>query len=112
MFSATQNKDKVVHMVRNIEVKDLINADSLRQLLQDMKESEDQYILKDKGQPQAALLSLDDLELLQKARLLKERTWENLFENLERVHARNMNFSAEEVEADVDAAIKEVRRAH
>ena len=97
-------------MVKNIELKDLVDANRFRQVLEEIKKSDDQYILKDNGHPQAALLSLDDLELLKKAKLLKERTWDDLFKNVGQVHARNKQFSAEEVQADVAEAIKEVRR--
>ena len=99
-------------MEKDIDLKDLTNADSIRLLIAQLKNGKDQYILKDNGQPQAALLSLDDLELLKQAKVLKDRTWNDLFENLDRVHMRNRDFSAEEVDADVDEAIKEVRRQH
>ena len=105
-------KSKWSQMEKEIDLKDLTNADSIRQLIVQLKNGKDQYILKDNGQPQAALLSLDDLELLKQAKVLKDRTWNDLFENLERVHTRNRDFSAEEVDADVDEAIKEVRREH
>ena len=105
-------KSKWSEMVKQINLTDLANPDYVRQLFAQLKNSEDQYIVKDNGQPQAALLSLDDLELLKKAKILKERTWDGLFKNLEQVHAKNMQFSAEEVDADVDEAIKEVRRQH
>ncbi len=97
-------------MVRDIDLKDLTNTKNLRQVLDRIKKGEDLYILKDNDQPQAALLSLEDLELLKKAKVLKERTWDDLFKNLERVHAKNRQFSAEEVQDDVAEAIKEVRR--
>jgi PHD/YefM family antitoxin component YafN of YafNO toxin-antitoxin module len=96
-------------MVKIIDIGDLTDVKYLRQVLDDIRKNEYQYIIEKNGQPQAALLSLDDLELLRKARFLKERTWDNLFENLRRVHARNLTFSAEEVETDVDEAIKELR---
>jgi hypothetical protein len=96
-------------MVKIIDIGDLTDVKCLRQVLDDIRRNEHEYILEENGQPRAALLSLDDLELLQKARILKDRTWDDLFENLERVHARNMSFSADEVEADIDEAIKELR---
>ena len=99
-------------MEKEIDLKDLTNTDSIRQLIAQLKNGKDQYILRDNGQPQAALLSLDDLELLKQAKVLKGRTWNDLFENLEPVHTKNRDFSAEEVDADVDEAIKEVRREH
>ena len=96
-------------MVRDVDLKDLTNT-KLRKLLDNIKESDDQFILKDNGQPIAAILSIDDLELLKKAKTDKEKAWQNIFKTIKEVHDLNPNVSAEEVDADVDQAIKEVRQ--
>jgi len=97
-------------MVQEVEVKALSDVGSLRQVLQRVKQHGDQYILKENGEPEAVLLSMDDLELLKRAKADKQKAWDSLFATLRSVHARNAHFSAEEVEADVDAAIKEIRQ--
>ena len=97
-------------MVKDVDLKDLTDAHHFRQVLEQIKKGKDQFILKDNGQPQAALLSLDDLELLKKMKANKKKAWKDLFENLKKVHALNSEFSAEEVDADVDEAIKAIRR--
>ncbi len=96
-------------MVRDVDLKDLTNT-KLRKLLEAIK-SDDQYILKDNGKPRAVLLSFDDLELLKNAKANKEKGWENLFENLEQVHALSPNVSVEQVHKDVAEAIRAVRQA-
>ncbi len=97
-------------MEKDIDLKDLTNADSIRLLIAQLKNGKDQYIVKDNGQPQAALLSLDDLELLKQAQQNKQKAWDRLFQNLEKVHARNPDVSEEQVHADVEAAIRAIRQ--
>ena len=89
-------------MVKDINLADLANLDYVRQLFVELKNSQDQYIVKDNGQPQAALLSLEDLEILENAKQDKDKAWEKLFADLKSVHERNKHFSPEEVDADVD----------
>ena len=97
-------------MEKDIDLKDLTNVDSIRQLIAQLKNGKDQYILKDNGQPQAALLSLADFELLKQAQQNKQKAWDRLFKNLKKVHAKNRQFTPEEVDADVDEAIKAIRQ--
>jgi PHD/YefM family antitoxin component YafN of YafNO toxin-antitoxin module len=99
-------------MVKAVDLKDLTDASRFRRLLEDIKKGEDQYILKDNGQPQAALLSLDDLELLEKAKADKEHAWQDLLENLKEVQALNPDVSEQQVHVDVDDAIRAVRQGH
>lgn len=97
-------------MVKEVDLKDLADIDHIRHILDMIKKGEDEYILKDNGQPQAALLSLEDLEVLKRAKADKENAWQDLFATLERVHALNPQVSPEEVDADVDDAIREIRQ--
>ncbi|MCI0442327.1 type II toxin-antitoxin system Phd/YefM family antitoxin [bacterium] len=106
----TNFQQRRLDMVKELEVKELNDADYLRRVLNRIKSDGDQFILKENGQPEAALLSVDDWELLKKVKADKEKSWEELFENIKEVHALNAGFSAEEVEADVDEAIQELRR--
>lgn len=103
-------KPKWSKMIKDLDLKDLANAERLRRVLEHVKKGDDHYILKDNDEPQAALLSLDDLEFLKEAKNSRERAWENLFANLKAVHEKNKEFSAEETENDIDEAIKAVRQ--
>jgi len=97
-------------MIQELDVKALFDANILRQILSRVSKGSDQYILKENGQPEAALLSIHDLKLLEQVKERKERAWDDFFENLKEAHALNLDFTAEEVEADVDAAIREIRQ--
>ncbi len=99
-------------MVQELEVKSLTDMNELRQILSRVRNTGAQFILKHNGQPEAALLSIADLALLQRMRTVKERAWDDFFENLSEVHALNAGYTATEVEADVDAAIRELRHPH
>jgi hypothetical protein len=97
-------------MEKDIKLKELTDAARLRQILDDITVGDDQYILNDNGEPRAAILSLDHLDLLKRAQANKEKSWANLFATLARVHAMNPNASPQEIDADVDEAIHEIRR--
>jgi len=97
-------------MVKELDVNVLTDADFGRQLLRRVRENGDQYILKENDQAEAALLSIDDLELLKRVKVDKEKARNALFKVMDAIHERNAQFSAEEVEADVDAAIREIRQ--
>lgn len=98
-------------MVKDIDVKALADTRRLRQLLERIKRRGDRYILKEDGQPKAALLSLEDLEFLEKAKADEEKRWDALFKGLRKVHSQNVHVSAEEVDADVDEVIQAVRQS-
>jgi len=95
-------------MVKDLDIKELMNASRVRQLIGRVKKGRAQYLLKDNGEPFAMLLSLDEVEHQKKD---KEKAWRDLFKVMDKVHAANSQFSAQEVEADVDASIHELRRA-
>ncbi len=98
-------------MVQELDVNELADANQLREILARVHNAGDQYILKENGQRRAALLSVEDLELFKRMQAARERAWDDFFENLDEIHALSPRFPVEEVEADVDAAIQEVRRA-
>ena len=97
-------------MEKDIDLKDLTNSERIRQVLEDIKNGADRYIVKDDGQPQAVLLSLDDLALLKEAKANKKKAWDRLFKHLEQLYARNPGVSEEQVHADVEDAIRAVRQ--
>lgn len=55
---------------------------------------------------------MKDIDLKEKAKVDKEQAWQDLFENLEEVHALNPDVSEREVHADVAAAIRSIRHMH
>lgn len=97
-------------MIQELDIAAIGDVAALRNVLLRVKQNGEQYILKEHGQAEAGLISLDDLAVLKRAKDSKEKAWRDFFANLADVHARNPHFSAEEVEADVDAAIQEIRR--
>ena len=99
-------------MVKELEVKTLSDINEMRAVLASVRMAGAQYILKDNGEPEAALLSIADLALLQRMQSVKERAWEDFFENLHAVHVQNAGFSAAEVEAEVDAVIRDLRQTN
>jgi hypothetical protein len=97
-------------MIQQSKVKDLADVAALRDILRRVKQNGEQYILKDDDHAEAVLIPFRELEDLKRRQDLNQRAWEDLFANMREVHALNAGFSAEEVEADVDAAIQEVRQ--
>jgi len=92
---------------KDLDVTELANTIRIRQMLNRVKKNGNHYIVKDKGEPLAILLPLAEIDEWKRD---KEKAWQNLFKVMNSVHARNTRFSAAEVEADVDAAIRGVRR--
>jgi hypothetical protein len=98
-------------MIQELDIATLGDVAALRNLLHRIKQNGEQYILKENGNAEAVLLPIDDLEFLKRAKATKEQAWDDLFANLAEVHALNRGFSPEEVDADVDAAIRAVRQS-
>jgi len=92
---------------QNLDVKDLTNASRVRQVLSRVKKNGNRYIVTENGEPFALLLPLEGGK---PRKLDREKAWQELFKLMDSVHARNAHIPAAEVEADVDAAIREVRR--
>ncbi|NUM76534.1 hypothetical protein HUU40_19395 [candidate division KSB1 bacterium] len=95
-------------MIQELDVKDLADIAALRDVLSRIRKGRAQYVLKEDNEPLAMLLSLDEVEQRKKD---KEKAWQDLFRVMDKVHAANAQFPSEEVEADVDATIQELRRA-
>jgi antitoxin (DNA-binding transcriptional repressor) of toxin-antitoxin stability system len=92
---------------QNLEVKDLTNASRVRQVLSRVKKNGNRYIVTENGEPFALLLPLEGGR---PKKLDREKGWQELFKLMDSVHARNAHIPLAEIEADVDAAIREVRR--
>lgn len=97
-------------MIQELDVKALADVAALRDVLRRVKQHGEQYILKENGEAEAVLVPVREVEDLKRRQKLKKQAWDDLFANMREVHALNAGFSAEEVEADVDAAIQEVRQ--
>jgi len=92
---------------QDLDVKDLTNARRVRQVLSGVKKNGNRYIVTENGEPFAMLFPLQDSKPRKQDR---EKAWQELFKLMDSVHARNAHIPAAEVEADVDVAIREVRR--
>jgi len=97
-------------MVENIDLKDLRSIDDILQLIERLKQGQDQFILNAGGQPKAALLSIEDLELLKSAKQNKQAALQKLFATMDAVHDRNKHIPEEQVYNDVAEAISAVRQ--
>lgn len=95
-------------MIQELDVKDLADVAALHNVLGRIRKGRAQFVLKENDKPVAMLLSFDEVEQRKKD---KEKAWRDLFQVMDKVHAANAHFSAEEVEADVDASIQELRQA-
>ena len=93
---------------QNLDVKDLANASRVRQVISRVKKNGNRYIVTENGEPFALLLPLAGGKPRKPD---KEKAWQELFKLMDFVHARNAHVPVAEVEADVDAALREVRRA-
>jgi len=93
---------------QDIDVKDLANASRVRQVLSRVKKNGSRYIVTENGEPFAMLFPLEGSKPRKQDR---EKAWQELFKLMNSVHARNAHIPAVEAEADVGAAIREVRRA-
>lgn len=91
----------------NLEVKGLAKTSRVRQALNRVKKDGSRYIITENGEPFAMLLPLESSKPRKRDR---EKAWQELFQLMESVHARNVDIPLAEVEADVAAAIREVRR--
>ena len=99
-------------MEKDVDVNDLQDAKRFSEVLENIDNGTDHYIIKDNGQAKAALLSLADLILLKHTKAAKQKAWDRLFKILDRNHARNPDVSENEVHALVAEAIQATRQQH
>ncbi len=92
----------------NLEVKGLSKTSRVREALSRVKKNGSRYIVTENGEPVAMLLPLAGGKPKKKD---QEKAWQELFQLMESVQARNAHISVAEVEADVEAAIREIRSA-
>ena len=76
----------------------------------EIENAREPIILERNGKPVAVVIKYADYQQMDTARAeRREAAWRELDELLERVHARAQNFADEEIEADIAAAVQEVR---
>jgi len=76
----------------------------------EIEKAREPIILERNGKPVAVVIRYADYQQMDMARTeRREVAWRELDQLLERVHARTQNLADAEVEADITAAIQEVR---
>ena len=98
-------------MPKEFDLKELNESGEFQRVIDSMRSGGEYYILKINGKPQAALLSLKDIALLDDAKAQKKKSWTRLLQLMSQVHNKNASIPGKEVDTEVDAAIREVRAA-
>lgn len=99
-------------MVKTVSLE--VAQKALRRLLEEVKSDKDQYVIQENDRPVAVLVSLMEYQAFLQMRShpsKKEIAYQDLIALLEEVHARNAQFTEEEVERDVWEAIQAVRQS-
>ena len=92
-------------MLKIIDFKDAAN--NLENLLKDVKQGTNQYIVKDNEDEMAVLLSYHDFQQLSES---KELASQRFFKMIERLYQRTKDFSFEEIEGAINEALKVARK--
>lgn len=79
------------------------------QIFEEVAEENTPYILTRDSQPKAALIPYTEYQRLQ--RLQNNELWREVDDLMERMAQRNSHFTDEEIAADIEEAIREVRAA-
>jgi len=75
----------------------------LGQILEEVYYRGDQYIIERSGKPMAAVVPVEQYEQWQRER-------DAFFALVDKIHARNANVDPDELEKDIAAAVREVRK--
>jgi prevent-host-death family protein len=92
-------------MLKTIDFKDA--ATNLENLLKEVKQGTNQYIVKDNGNEMAVLLSYNDFQNLTES---KELTRKRFFEMIERLYQRTKDVPLEKIEDAINEAVKVARK--
>lgn len=92
-------------MVKTIDFKDATTK--IQQLLEEMTEKDNQYIIKSNGQNIAVLLSYNNFQDLTKR---EEQAQKSFFEMVDELREYNKGVPYEQIEKDVAQAVAEVRQ--
>jgi hypothetical protein len=121
---ALSNLNKTVQMrwydmVKTIELSRIKSIAQFKSLLKKVQKDSDQYLLEQKGEVGAAIVPPAQFEAMVDhdvdAAINDVRTEDArhaLFEVMDRIQAKNLEFSEEEVEQDIMAAREEIRHSH
>jgi len=107
-------------MIKTIELSRIKSLAQLKTLLKKVQRGSDQYLLKQKGEAVAALIPPADLEVIvakdieavKREARQGEAARSALFAVMDKVQAKNLEFTEEEIEQDIMAAREEIRREH
>lgn len=78
-------------------------------LLAEVRRHGEQYAIQEGSETVAVLISPGDFQAIAQQQQLKEAAWAELETLLQKVHARNIHISLEEVDQDAGDAIRELR---
>jgi len=95
-------------MVKTIDFKDATKK--IQQLLEEMTEKDNQYIIKSNGQNIAVLLSYNDYQAYTAYQKRKEKSKKRFFEIVDQIRERNKDVPYEQIEKDVAQAVSEVKQ--
>jgi len=95
-------------MVKTIDVKDA--TQKIQQLLEEITEGANQFIIKNNGQNIAVLLSYEDYQSYADYLIRKEESKQRFFEMVDKIRERNKDVPYEQIEKVVAEAVAEVKR--
>ena len=107
-------------VIKAIELSRINTIAQFRALLKKVQEESDQFLLEQEGKVIAALVPPDHVEAMAQQDIVastrevraEDSARSAFFSVMDKVQARNLEFSEEEVEQDIMAAREEVRRSH
>lgn len=94
-----------LEMIKTINFKDV--AKNIQQLLKEMTQEDNQYIIKSNGQNIAVLLSYNNFQRLIES---KEQAKKSFFDMVNELREYNKDVPYEQIEKDVAQAVAEVRQ--
>ena len=92
-------------MSKTIEVTDL--QKDIEQVVDEVATTKEPYVLTRKDKPSVVMISYEDYMKM----LSKEETWVRFEKTWHLLGEKNAQYSEDEISADVEAAVKEVRAA-
>ena len=88
-------------MTKTVNV--VVVCERLDEILDEVRERGNPYVIERDGKPVAAVVPVEQLERAERAR-------KEFFEIVDRIHERNKDVDPEEIERDIEAALEEVRK--
>lgn len=95
-------------MIKTIDINKA--RDNFDELMDEVSSGENQYVVKDNGKRQIALMSLDDFNNYQSMIRSKEETRIEVIEMLKEIWEFNKDIPPEEIERDIAKAVAAVKK--